>query len=169
MTTTERKCDDMNRRTQPGRRSLVIANRTCPCSSLADEVARRAGATPTAVLVVAPAFNSRLRHWVSDADDALTRARERLDLAVAALRQRGVVVRGEIGDANPLLAIHDALASFVADEIIIATLPAGRSNWLEKGLIEKARTRIGLPIAHLISGYDPEEAATQSRPARAAA
>ena len=55
--------------------------------------------------------------------DALTRAQERLDLAVAALRQRGVVVRGEIGDANPLLSIHDALASFAADGIIVATLP----------------------------------------------
>jgi len=101
----------------------VIANRTCPCLSLGDEVARRASATPTAVLVVAPALNSRLRRWVSDVDDALARAQERLGLAVAALRQRGVVVRGEIGDANPLLAIHDALASFAADEIIVATLP----------------------------------------------
>lgn len=169
MTTTERKPHDKDRGPRPRRRILVIANRTCPCPSLADEVARRAGATPTTVLVVAPALNSRLRHWVSDVDDALARAQERRDLAVAALRQRGVVVRGEIGDANPLLAIHDALASFAADEIIIATLPAGRSNWLEKGLIERARTRFGIPVSHLVSSYDPAEAATGSRPARVAA
>src|SRR5918912_347672 len=103
------------------RRILVIANRTCPCPTLADEVARRVSASPTEVLVVAPALNSRLRHWLSDVDDALTRAHERLELAVTALGRGGVVARGEIGDADPRLATEDALASFPADEIIIAT------------------------------------------------
>jgi hypothetical protein len=56
----------MNGRERPERRILVIANRTCPCPTLADEVARRASDTPIDVLVVAPALNSRLRHWVSD-------------------------------------------------------------------------------------------------------
>jgi hypothetical protein len=147
------------------RRILVIANRTCPCPTLADEVARRANAAPTDVLVVAPALNSRLRHWLSDVDDALTRAHERLEHAITALRRRGVVARGEIGDADPLLAIEDALASFPADEIVIATLPAGRSNWIERGLVEKAKARFGIPIAHLVSNYDLIEQAS----ARAAA
>jgi len=153
----------------PGRRILVIANRTCPCPTLADEVARRATAAPTEVLVVAPALNSRVRHWVSDVDAALARAQERLDLATTALRERGVIARGEIGDANPLLAIEDALASFPADEIVIATLPRGRSNWIERGLVERATARFGIPIAHLVSSYDLVEAADRSEPARAAA
>ena len=143
----------------------MIANRTCPCPTLADEVARRASAAPTDVLVVAPALNSRLRHWLSDVDEALTRAHERLDRAVTALRRRGVEARGEIGDADPLLAIEDALASFPADEIVIATLPAGRSNWIERGLVEKATARFGVPISHLVAGYDLIERS----PARAAA
>ena len=147
------------------RRILVIANRTCPCPSLADEVALRANAAPTDVLVVAPALNSRLRHWLSDIDDALTRAQERLELAITALCRRGVVARGEIGDADPVLAIEDALASFPADEIVIATLPAGRSNWIERRLVEKATARFGIPIAHLVSSVDLAEQA----PARAAA
>jgi hypothetical protein len=154
---------------QPGRRILVIANRTCPCPALADEVARRASAAPTDVLVVAPALNSRLRHWLSDVDEALARAEERLDLAITALRRRGVIVRGEIGDADPLLAIDDALARFPADEIVIATLPAGRSNWIERGLVEKARARFGIPIAHLVASYDVVDEAVAIRPARAAA
>src|ERR671938_350478 len=108
------------------RRILVIANRTCPCPTLADEVARRANAAPTDVLVV-----------------ALTRAHERLERAITARGGRGVVARGEIGDADPLRAIEDALASFPADEIVIATLPAGRSNWIERRLVEKATARFG--------------------------
>jgi hypothetical protein len=149
---------------QPERRILVIANRTCPCPVLAEDIARRAGAAPTDVLVVAPALNSRLRHWVSDVDEAVARAEERLDLAITALRQLGVIARGEIGDADPLLAIADALANFPADEIVIATLPPGRSNWIERGLIEKATARFGIPIAHLVSssgaiGSEPVQAA----------
>jgi hypothetical protein len=153
--------------TRPRRRVLVIANRTCPCPTLADEVARRASAAPTEVLVVAPALNSRLRHWLSDVDEAVARARERLDLAIIAMRRRGVVARGDIGDADPLLAIEDALASFPADEIVIATLPKGRSNWIERGLVEKATARFGVPLTHLVSSYDLVE--PRSGPARAAA
>ena len=149
-------------------RILVIANRTCPCPTLADEVARRASAAPTDVLVVAPALNSRLRHWLSDVDQALACARERLGLATNALRQRGVNACGEIGDADPLLAIEDALAGFAADEIVIATLPPGRSNWIERDLVAKATVRFGIPIAHLVSTYDLVDDTTLSKPARAA-
>jgi hypothetical protein len=132
---------------------LVIANRTCPCPTLVDEVARRAIDPPAGVLVVAPALNSRLRHWVSDVDYAVAQARDRVELAVAELRERGVGARGEVGDANPLLAIADALAGFPASEIVIATHPEGQSNWLERGLIEKATARFDLPITHLVSRY----------------
>jgi hypothetical protein len=52
-----------------------------------------------------------------------------------------------------VLAIDDALASFPAEEIVIATYPPGESNWLERGLIEKARARFGLPVTHLVSSY----------------
>jgi hypothetical protein len=143
----------MNPVQQPRHAILVIANRTCPCPTLVDEVARRAMHTPAEVLVVAPALNSRLRHWVSDVDDAAAQARDRVGVAVAELRERGVRARGEVGDANPLLAIADALARFPASEIVIATHPEGQSNWLERGLIEKATARFGLPVTHLVSTY----------------
>jgi hypothetical protein len=83
------------------------------------------GTAPTGVLVVAPALNSRLRHWLSDVDDAVARARERLELAVADLRTPGVTARGEVGDANPPVAIDDAPARFPASPTVIATLLRG--------------------------------------------
>ena len=136
---------------------LVIANRTCPCPVLVEEVAKRATGAATDVLVVAPALNSRLRHWVSDTDHAVARARERVAVAVDALCERGVHARGEVGDADPLLAIADALASFAATELVIATHPLGQSNWLERGLIDKARARFELPLTHLVSTYGVAE------------
>jgi nucleotide-binding universal stress UspA family protein len=149
----------MNLIQQPPRAILVIANQTCPCPALADELAGRASEAPLQVLVVAPALNSRLRHWVSDVDEAAARARERVELAVAELYERGINARGEVGDSNPMLAIADALAEFAASEIVIATHPAGRSNWLERGLIEKAKARFAVPVTHLVSSYGLVEAA----------
>jgi hypothetical protein len=102
---------------------------------------------------VAPALNSRLQHSISDIDGAVARARERLKLALAGLSEQGVAARGQVGDSDPLLAIADALTSFPASEIVIATHPRGQSNWLERGLIEKARKRFYLPITHLVSTY----------------
>jgi len=110
------------------RRILVIANRSCPCPTLADEVAARAGDPPGEVLVVAPALNTRLRHWVSDVDGAIAAARDRLDRAVANLSARGIAARGVVGDSDPLRAIEDALAGFPATEIVLSMHPPGQSN-----------------------------------------
>jgi hypothetical protein len=142
----------------PDRRILVVANRTCPCPALADAVAARAGAPAADVLVVAPALNGRLRHWVSDVDGAIAAAHERLDRAVANLRDRGVAARALVGDSDPLVAIEDALADFPATEIIVSTHPPGHSNWLEKKLPERAATRFDLPLTHLTSSYGLEAA-----------
>ena len=58
--------------------------------------------------------------------------------------------RGEVGDGDPLQAIEDALRTFGADEIIISTHPEGRSNWLERGIVENARERFPVPITHVV-------------------
>jgi hypothetical protein len=75
------------------------------------------------VLVVAPALNSRLRHWLSDEDATRRRAGERATAFVDWLEETGVQAKGQVGDADPLLAIADALATFPADEIMIAAQP----------------------------------------------
>ena len=94
----------MNVHDLPTRRILVIANRTCPCPTLAEQVMLRGSGRLLDVLVVAPALNSRLRHWVSDVDGAVEHTRARLDLAVADLATHGLRAAGEVGDANPCTA-----------------------------------------------------------------
>jgi hypothetical protein len=137
------------------RRILIVANQTCPCPALADAVGARA---PADVLLVAPALNSRLRHWLSDVDGAVDAAHARLDRAMANLRERGIAADGVVGDSDPLVAIEDALADFSATELIVSTHPPGNSNWLEKDLPERASKRFGLPLTHLISHYGLEAA-----------
>jgi hypothetical protein len=108
------------------------------------------------VLVVCPALNSPLRHWVSDEDDARAVAQERLDRSLAELQRLGLSARGEVGDADPLQAIEDALRTFGADRIIISTHPEGRSNWLERGVVSGARERFAVPINHVVVDLEAE-------------
>jgi hypothetical protein len=96
------------------------------------------------VLVVAPALNSRLRHWVSDEDAARRRAEDRAAAFVERLERSGIHAQGRVGDADPLLAIADALSTFPADEIVIA---AGIENRLVDKLAPRARKRFALPTS----------------------
>jgi hypothetical protein len=135
---------------QSSRRILVIADSACPCPGLADEVARRALATPSEVVVVAPALNSRLRHLLSDVDPAVARAQRQVGLAIDELSDRGVPASGTVGDSDPMMAIEDALSDFTPTEIIIATHPPAQSHWLERGLVQKAKTRFEVPVVEYV-------------------
>jgi hypothetical protein len=130
-------------------RVLVVANETLTGAALQELVELRAGGGAD-VLVVAPALNGRLAHWSSAEDGARRAAARRLDACLAALEARGIDACGAIGDADPLLAIGDALRIFPADEIVLATHPEGRSHWLERNLVERARTRFAQPIHHVV-------------------
>ncbi len=138
------------------RRILVVANETVGGQALREAIAGRAEGGRTEILVVAPALNSPVRHWVSDEDDARAAAQKRVEASVARLAETGLVVRGEVGSGEPLQAIEDALRTFGADEIVISTHPAGRSHWLEQGLIEKAHERFALPITHVVVDLSAE-------------
>ena len=82
------------------------------------------------MLAVCPALNSPLRHWASDEDGARAKAERRLGESLAALASAGVEARGEVGDADPVQAMDDALRTFGADEIVISTHPPGRrTGW----------------------------------------
>jgi nucleotide-binding universal stress UspA family protein len=96
------------------------------------------------VLVVAPALNSWLRHWLSDDDAARRRAEERAAAFVDRLEQRGVHAEGRVGDADPLLAIADALPTFAADEIVVAARPTYSTRLVDE-LVSRARDRFALP------------------------
>jgi Universal stress protein family len=145
----------VSRRGGDRRRILVVANETVAGRALRDEVVRRAGGDAD-VLVVCPALNSPIRHWASDEDGARAAAEQRLEESLSALAAEGVAARGEVGDADPVQAMDDALRTFGADEIVISTHPPGRSNWLEKAVIEKAGERYPVPITHVVVDLELE-------------
>jgi hypothetical protein len=138
------------RQSAPGeRRILVIANETVGGERLREEIRRRAEDYDEIVRVICPTLLSRVRFIASDEDAARAQAQQRLEHSLSRLREVGVNCEGEVGEADPLQAIEDALRTFGADEIIISTHPEGRSLWLERGVVQRARERFDVPITHV--------------------
>jgi hypothetical protein len=102
------------------------------------------------VLVIAPALDSRLRFWTSDSDEAIERAQAVQEETVERMSEEGVDAVGDTGESDPVLAIHDALQTFAADEIVLFTHPDGRRNWLEEGVVGEARERFEAPVRHVL-------------------
>ena len=141
------------------RRILVVAHETVAGARLREEIKAAAEGYRAQVLVVSPALNTPLKHWMSDEDQARSDADERLARSIRQLERLGISARGEVGDADPLQAIEDALRTFGADVIIISTHPEGRSNWLERGVVSSARRRFAVPITHVVVDLEAETAA----------
>ena len=106
--------------------------------------------------MIAPALNSRLRHWLSDEDEARRSAGLRLAESLEHLSAVGIEAKGVVGDTDPVQAITDALREFDADEIVIAMHPEGRSHWLTHGLVGRVRRRFDQPVTQVVG--NPSEA-----------
>jgi GABA permease len=133
--------------TAPARRILVIANETVAGTALHQAIRFRARHGSAEVLVVVPALGGRMRR---SAPAARASAEDRLGRSLDRLRRAGVRVRGQLGDADPLRAIGDALGAFGADEILVATHPQDRSAWLAGDVVARARSRFGVPVLHVV-------------------
>lgn len=132
-------------------RMLVVANETVGGGELRSEIRERCKGRDCEIFVVTPAHSvSRAEHWASDVDEAIELARQRMELSLLAIQALGFKAKGEIGDSDPNVAIEDALRVFPADEIVISTHPPHRSRWLERGVVERARAEIELPVTHVV-------------------
>src|SRR3989440_11108268 len=98
-------------------------------------------------------------HKVVDPEDAGEDEAERVlrDALPKLSEAAGQEVTGDVGDAEPLMAIQDSVNLGDYDEIIISTLPLGISRWLKLDLISKARA-LGLPVTHVLA--ESKEGAT---------
>jgi GABA permease len=141
-------------------RVLVVANQTVGGRALLTEIQNRSRGRESEILVVTPALTgSRAQHWASDVDEAMELARQRMELSLQAIEEAGLRARGQVGDSEPNVAIEDALREFPADEIVISTHPPERSRWLERGVVERARSELELPVTHVIVDLEAERSA----------
>lgn len=130
---------------------LLVANRTATDPPLIQAVASRAREGVVAFHLLVPATPTGLHRLVDPEVAGRGAARERLDIALAMLREvAGPRVTGHVGDANPLAAIQDALNLRGFDEIILSTLPWRVSRWMRLDLPSKVRA-LGVPVTHVTS------------------
>lgn len=105
---------------------------------LCEAIEQHGGGTPY-VHIVAPARLGPLEWLATDEDDARAEASVRALAGEWSLAGESEV-EGEAGEADPVLAVEDALRHFPADEILLA---GGAS---EDGGVEVALRRFGLPV-----------------------
>lgn len=137
---------------------LVVANQSLTGDALAQFVKDRMAQGPCAFTLVVPAtaradlsgpytaappYAARAPR---DTDEDYALARKQLEVGLDELRRIGATVEGDVGDPDPLQAIHDVLAWHTFDEIVVSTLPGTVSRWLRQDLPHKIERRFHLPV-----------------------
>jgi hypothetical protein len=102
------------------------------------------------VLVVSPAVNeSPVAFWVSDADEAIAEAESAAERTAEQLRERGAQARATTGEAEPLLALQDALATYPADRVLVFVRGEDSARYREDDVLGEAEERFGVPVTEI--------------------
>jgi hypothetical protein len=128
-----------------GKRVLVVST----AEGAADDIRKELGGDVDEVKVVVPAVRQGVLDWLANDERAHAEARDEAQRTADALP--GETVEAAAGEADVDLAIRDALATFPADEIVVAVRPEG-----DEGAVERAATRSaprqvdGVPVRRLV-------------------
>lgn len=136
-------------------RYLVVANQTLEGETLLAVVRERStrGAARLFVLVPATPPSGGLT-WTESQASLL--ARDRLERGLKQFAEIGVEAEGQVGDPDPFLAVQEVLRGERFDEIIVSTLPRGRSQWLKARLPERLRASVDVPVTHVTGAPEHE-------------
>ena len=117
------------------RRILVVAHRSVATPAIVAEVRRLAEAQPSDIALLIP-----------DADDSATAGWTLKRAARLIGKEVGAPVEGLMTQAaDPFDAIEAAVRGRPFDQIVISTLPAGDSAWLDENLPARVR-ELGLAV-----------------------
>jgi hypothetical protein len=129
-------------------RLLVLTDDPAVETNLREPLEEIAEGEELEVKVVAPLRpESTLDLVTGDIDEAKAAAAERAERAAEESEGAEVVSRSgaDVGDADQLLALADALAEFEAEHIVLVDPD-------DEGLAAAARERFGLPVTELSAG-----------------
>ena len=158
----------MSNQTETQFRVLVVAADEHVGAPLEQEIEARAQGRSPLVRVIAPGLTrTAFEHAAGSIDEGREAAQERLEEALDDLGEADAEVDGRVGDADPMLAIEDALFEFPADEIIVVTHADDEdARWMEDDLFEKARKQFEPPISHFVVESGEAEPAGESGPGK---
>ena len=127
---------------------LIVAARAVDEPRLVEETLAVCGDPDADVLVLAPARGRPLSTWLSDVGPGREEAQVVLVHSIASLAAAGIAARGQVGDPDPLQAVEDALRSFPADQVVLATENSGQDRSSTRAAAE-LRRRLAIPLTHL--------------------
>ena len=136
---------------------LVVGNQTLASPELETAIREVLTAGETDFHVVVPVEPAQ-KGFTWDEGEARAAARDRLDAFIHKLESMGAEASGEIGSRDPIEAVHDALRSHPADEIILSTLPPGPSVWIRQDLPHRVTKAFSLPVTHVVAKREPTPA-----------
>ena len=137
------------------RRVLVIAERELGGEELRRQLQTGDG-EEVELDVLAPVMASRAHRLASDVDRERAEAQRRLEASLAWAAGHGLSAKGEVGDADPLMAIEDELRDAGADELIVVTHPRERTSWLAKRMLGHLTRELAIPVREIVIGDEPE-------------
>jgi len=115
---------------------LVVANRTAMSIGLEAALRARVENGPASFTLVVPL--------------GLTLdARRTAERMASRLRDVGLDVDGRAGDSDPLNAVLEVWSPAEFDEIIVSTLPASTSRWMQTGLPRRIERQTGALVRHV--------------------
>lgn len=124
------------------------------------------------ILLVAPALaGNRVDQELGNIDVTFPEAEERMTAALKELSEAGLDAQGEVGDADPLVAIDDALARFPADRIVVVNHVDGDALPAEEGMWDRLSLDYRQPVTQLkvtipVDGEPQKIADIERAPAR---
>ncbi len=123
---------------------LVVANRSVATPALLEEIERRSAAEACEFSLLIPdARDGDVGDWtLNHAVPLISRA--------AGSPVRGLLRRGR----DPYDAVAQALGADHYDEVVISTLPKGRSRWLRRSLPRRV-ARLGVPVSVVTPAGEP--------------
>jgi hypothetical protein len=116
----------------------------------AEEVLRAQLGDADTIKVVVPVVRQGVLDWLANDEQAFGRAKAVAEATAEELP--GTTVEAVAGEADVALAIQDALATFPADEIVVAVRPSEQEGRIESAATDGApRDRFGdVPVRYLV-------------------
>jgi hypothetical protein len=115
---------------------LVLANRTAMSIGLEAVLRTRLENGPASFTLLVPLGVT------PDAEQAAKRMASHLSDA-------GLDVEGRAGASDPLTAVLEVWSPAAFDEIIVSTLPASTSRWMQSGLPRRVERHTGALVRHV--------------------
>lgn len=125
--------------------TLVVSNRTLGSPDLKDRLLRLGAESPHRFTIISPTVEEVSEHQLA----------RRLAALLGELYRADIDATGQPMSPAVFGAVRNAIEHYRVDDILISTLAAEQSQWLEEDLIGRVREITDKPVAHHETGRPP--------------